>query len=72
MNKEFVFAVYDLVKLIPLGKVTTFSQIAGACGEKTAINSVIYAIKQNPSPETIPCHRVVTSSGALPFYVFWL
>ena len=45
MNQDFSQLVYNCVRIIPLGKVTTFSQIAIVCGEKKSTKKVIKAIK---------------------------
>ena len=71
MNQDFSQLVYNCVRIIPLGKVTTFSQIAIVCGEKKSTKKVIKAIKNTPNPVDLPVHRVVCSSGRLaPYYVF--
>jgi len=56
--------VYNLVKEIPLGKVTTY----GILAKKAGMNSprlVGKILHNNPDPLTIPCHRVVNSKGEL-------
>jgi len=57
--------IYDLVMRIPVGRVTTYKQIALKLGIKD-IRIVGYALNKNPEdPKTIPCHRVVRSDGSL-------
>lgn len=56
--------VYNLVKNIPLGKVTTY----GILAKKAGMNSprlIGKILHNNPDPSTIPCHRVVNSEGKL-------
>ena len=60
---------YDLLRNVPRGKVTTYSKIANALGSK-AYRAVGTAMKKNPSPLVLPCHRVVKSNGELGSYVF--
>lgn len=63
--------VYDAVKKIPKGKVATYGQIAAFIGKPRAARIVGWALHQNPSPQTIPCHRVVNRFGNLsPSFAF--
>lgn len=55
--------IYDAVKKIPRGKVTTYGQIAAMAGNPRWSRVVGYALHVNPDPGTIPCHRVVTKNG---------
>jgi methylated-DNA-protein-cysteine methyltransferase-like protein len=60
----FFTQVYDLVRKIPAGKVTTYGEIARALGTRDA-RRVGHALHANPSGELTPCHRVVTKDGKL-------
>lgn len=53
--------VYEIVKLIPEGKVMTYGQIAKKIGTRDA-RKIGWALHANPSKET-PCHRVVSKDG---------
>lgn len=55
--------IYEAVKRIPYGKVATYGQIARICGNARMSRVVGYALHVNPSPETIPCFRVVNREG---------
>lgn len=57
--------VYAIVKQIPRGKVATYGQIAAISGSPRASRAVGYALHFNPSPQTIPCHRVLNRFGGL-------
>lgn len=59
--------VYYLLTLIPLGKVTTYGEIARALGNNGA-RAVGNTLNKNPFAPEIPCHRVVTSDGSLGGY----
>lgn len=61
----FFERVYEQVKRIPRGKVTTYGQIAAAIGEPKKAKIVGWALHSNPSPGIIPCHRVVNKYGEL-------
>lgn len=58
-------AVYEVVKKIPKGRVTTYGQIANLIGNPRLSQVVGFALHVNPSPSTIPCHRVVNRFGKL-------
>ena len=55
--------VYEIVKKIPEGRVATYGQIALLLGNPRYSRVVGYALHVNPSPDTIPCFRVVNRDG---------
>ena len=57
--------IYEQVKRIPLGKVSTYGQIALMAGNPRWSRVIGYALHSNPEPGIIPCHRVVTKDGKL-------
>jgi O-6-methylguanine DNA methyltransferase len=57
--------VYEVVKLIPKGKVSSYGNIARAVGVPGAARAIGSIMRTNPNPPTIPCHRVVYSDGRL-------
>jgi len=67
-RKEFSEQVLNLVKEVPKGRVTTYGEIARALGNPKASRAVGQALKRNPKPIEIPCHRVVCSDGGLGGY----
>ena len=62
---NFYQRVYEAVKKIPRGKVTTYGQIALMAGSPRASRVVGGAMHRNPAPGEIPCHRVVNREGRL-------
>ncbi|MBN2721816.1 MAG: MGMT family protein [Campylobacterales bacterium] len=60
---------YALLVQVPKGKVTTYQAIAHALSSK-AYRAVGTAMAKNPNPITVPCHRVVKSSGEVGNYAF--
>ncbi len=61
--------IYEQVKKIHKGKVSTYGEIAQKAG--TFPRVVGFALNKNPDPKNIPCHRVVFKDGSLsPGYVF--
>jgi methylated-DNA-[protein]-cysteine S-methyltransferase len=61
---NFFNDVYKLCKEIPRGKVSSYKIIAEKLNTKS-YQLVGYALKNNPEPRKIPCHRVVDSKGNL-------
>ena len=55
--------IYAAVRLIPRGKVATYSQIAALAGNKNLRRYVGNALHKNPSNQKTPCHRVVNAKG---------
>jgi methylated-DNA-[protein]-cysteine S-methyltransferase len=61
-------SVYALTAQIPKGKVTTYGSLAKALGNPRASRATGNALRANPNPITVPCHRVVRSDGNLGGY----
>ena len=55
--------VYDFLKTIPKGTVTTYGQIAAHLGNPKLARVVGNILHNNPDPANIPCHRVVNARG---------
>ena len=64
-SNGFFEKVYEVVRLIPLGKVATYGQIAAMAGNPRWSQVVGYALHVNPDPKNIPCYRVVNRFGQL-------
>ena len=62
--------VYDLLRKIPAGKVTTYGALAKALGNPSASRIIGRILGQNPNPIKVPCHRVVMSDGKLGGYAY--
>lgn len=69
MPKEpasFFDRVYEVVRKIPVGRVTTYGAIAVYLGEKRSARMVGWAMNCSRNLEkTIPAHRVVNRQGVL-------
>jgi len=61
--QEFFAGVWEAVKLVPEGCVTTYGDIAKHLGRPRHARQVGYALHCNPDPDNIPCHRVVNGKG---------
>jgi O-6-methylguanine DNA methyltransferase len=65
---EFERAVLLKAREIPRGETRTYSWIAAQIGRPAAVRAVGTALRKNPVPVFIPCHRVVRSDGFLGEY----
>ena len=59
-------AIYELVRAVPAGRVTTYGAIAEAIGLKSGARLVGYAMAQSHAVwPPVPAHRVVNRIGLL-------
>jgi AraC family transcriptional regulator of adaptative response/methylated-DNA-[protein]-cysteine methyltransferase len=59
----FQLKVWEALLKIPMGRLTTYGQIAAEAGNPGASRAVGTAIGSNPVAYLIPCHRVIQSTG---------
>ena len=68
-DKNFYEQVYDLVRQIPRGKVTSYGRVAQMLGRPNAARAVGYALSalkdQQPGAKDVPWHRVLNSQGRI-------
>lgn len=66
---EFADKVFQIVRQVPAGKVTTYGQVARLMGRPRSARYVGFALRGNPSPAAeggdVPCHRVLFRDGGL-------
>ncbi|ANW99542.1 DNA-deoxyinosine glycosylase [Thermoclostridium stercorarium subsp. thermolacticum DSM 2910] len=55
--------VYNALLKVPYGCTVTYRELAEMAGNKHAARAVGQALKKNPLPLIIPCHRVIGSKG---------
>jgi AraC family transcriptional regulator of adaptative response/methylated-DNA-[protein]-cysteine methyltransferase len=60
--------VWNTLRQIPAGETRSYSDIAGAIGDRSATRAVARACASNPVAVVIPCHRVVRENGDLAGY----
>ena len=70
---SFEKVVWELLKKIPYGEVTTYKELSKKVAkklgkEKMSAQAVGGAIGHNPISIIIPCHRVVGTDGSLTGY----
>jgi methylated-DNA-protein-cysteine methyltransferase-like protein len=65
-EKDFFQMVYQVVRLIPKGRVTSYGAIAAYLGAKTSSRLVGYAMHgAGRVKPKVPAHRVVNRNGLL-------
>lgn len=66
MEEGFFEKVYDLVRLVPYGRITTYGAIARCLGTARSARMVGWALNQCHSQKLyVPAHRVVNRKGLL-------
>jgi len=65
---DFQLKVWETLLKIPMGRLTTYGDIASKLNNPNASRAVGTAIGDNPVAFLIPCHRVIRSSGELGGY----
>jgi AraC family transcriptional regulator of adaptative response/methylated-DNA-[protein]-cysteine methyltransferase len=68
IGTDFEVKVWETLLKVPVGRATTYSDVAARIGHPTAYRAVGAAVGKNPISFVVPCHRVVGSSGALTGY----
>lgn len=61
--------VFEFVKMVPDGRVTTYMEIARALGNPRMARAVGIALNRNRDLKTVPCFKVVRSDGTVGGYV---
>ena len=62
---DFNHRIWQVVTMIPPGKVATYGDVARHAGLAKAARRVGLALRQLPSNTTIPWHRVLNSQGKI-------
>jgi AraC family transcriptional regulator of adaptative response/methylated-DNA-[protein]-cysteine methyltransferase len=68
IGTDWEVRVWDTLLKIPMGKLVTYSDIAGKLDKPTASRAVGTAVGKNPVSFVVPCHRVVGKSGDVTGY----
>lgn len=67
-TSRFHRTVLEATAALPYGAVSSYAGIAREIGKPAAVRAVAQALRHNPLPIVVPCHRIVGSSGALVGY----
>lgn len=66
INEGFFSRVYEITRLIPYGRITSYGAIARYLGTAGSARMVGWALNSShTNPEFIPAHRVVNRNGML-------
>ena len=65
MDNKFFNDVYEVCKLIPYGRVTSYGAIAKYLGSARSSRMVGWAMNVSHSMSDVPAHRVVNRNGLL-------
>jgi AraC family transcriptional regulator of adaptative response/methylated-DNA-[protein]-cysteine methyltransferase len=68
IGTDWEVRVWDALLQIPMGRLATYSGIAGKVCTPNAARAVGAAVGKNPVSFVVPCHRVVGKSGDLTGY----
>jgi AraC family transcriptional regulator of adaptative response/methylated-DNA-[protein]-cysteine methyltransferase len=68
IGTDFEVRVWDALLQIPMGRVTTYSNIAAKLRKPKAARAVGAAVGKNPISFVVPCHRVIGKAGDLTGY----
>ena len=64
MTTSFQDKIYEALKKVPKGKVTTYQELAHAIGSR-AYRAVGSAMRKNPFAPKVPCQRVINADGSI-------
>lgn len=62
---NFFQDVYEVVRLVPRGRVTSYGAIAHYLGTRSSARMVGWAMNQSHTMHDVPAHRVVNRKGLL-------
>ncbi|MEJ2376128.1 MAG: bifunctional helix-turn-helix domain-containing protein/methylated-DNA--[protein]-cysteine S-methyltransferase [Pseudolabrys sp.] len=68
IGTDFEVRVWEKLLDIPMGRLTTYSDLAAKAGAPKAARAVGAAVGKNPICFVVPCHRVIGKSGELTGY----
>jgi AraC family transcriptional regulator, regulatory protein of adaptative response / methylated-DNA-[protein]-cysteine methyltransferase len=68
IGTDWEVRVWDTLLKIPMGRLVTYSDIAGKVDAPKAARAVGAAVGKNPVSFVVPCHRVVGKAGELTGY----
>jgi AraC family transcriptional regulator, regulatory protein of adaptative response / methylated-DNA-[protein]-cysteine methyltransferase len=68
IGTDFEVRVWEALLAVPLGRLTSYSDIAAKVRAPKAARAVGAAVGRNPISFVVPCHRVVSKNGNLTGY----
>ncbi len=64
----FQLRVWQELQTVPCGHTLSYQDLAAGLGKPRACRAVGQALKANPIPVIIPCHRIIAQDGSLGGY----
>jgi len=68
IGTDWEVRVWEALLQIPMGRLTTYSGLAGKVSKPAAARAVGAAVGKNPIAFVVPCHRVIGKAGELTGY----
>jgi AraC family transcriptional regulator of adaptative response/methylated-DNA-[protein]-cysteine methyltransferase len=68
IGTDWEVRVWETLLRVPMGRATTYSDIAARVHAPKAARAVGAAVGKNPLSFVVPCHRVLGKSGAITGY----
>ena len=68
IGTDFEVRVWEALLAVPMGRLTTYSDVAAKVCTPAAARAVGAAVGRNPVCFVVPCHRVIGKSGSLTGY----
>jgi methylated-DNA-[protein]-cysteine S-methyltransferase len=69
LARGFRRSVLEHLREIPYGRPESYTAVARAAGNPSAVRAAAGACSHNPLPLVVPCHRVVRSDGSFGEYL---
>jgi methylated-DNA-[protein]-cysteine S-methyltransferase len=60
----FQTTIWKLARRVPYGRTASYRELARQAGKPGASRAVGQALKHNPVPIIVPCHRIIRSDGS--------
>jgi O-6-methylguanine DNA methyltransferase len=64
----FQIKVWQALRQVPFGAITSYQALADSLGMLRSARAIGGALRANPLPIIIPCHRVIATNGSLGGY----
>lgn len=64
-RQDILLQIFEIVRMIPAGRVTSYGAIAAAIGTKSGARFVGWAMNQSHQYPNVPAHRVLNRNGML-------
>ncbi len=70
IGTDFEIRVWETLLKVPVGRATTYGEVASHIGKPSASRAVGAAVGRNPVSFVVPCHRVLGKNATLTGY-YW-